>query len=335
MSLSPETIERLWNPAGAFDHPVPRIVAGIAAGGLVLGLAGVLVMGRLGRLSDAARADISKRCLTWAVLAPAILGPILLGAAPTIVMLTVASLLCYREFARACGLFRERLISALVVLGIVLLGAAAIDNYYRFFQGVPGTGVAVIAALAVLQDRPAGYIQRVALGALALLLFGASLAHYSFLANDRDYRPILCTIIFGVQAGDILAYICGKAFGQRQAFPNTSPRKTLAGHVGSILLTTPLVIWLGHLTFRGEPMDDWARLLIFGLIVSVGGQLGDLILSSIKRDLGVKDLATTLPGHGGFSDRFNSSLLVAPAAFHLINFCQGIAVGEPARLFTN
>jgi phosphatidate cytidylyltransferase len=66
----------------------------------------------------------------------------------------------------------------------------------------------------------------------------------------------------------------------------------------------------------------------------VGAQAGDLMLSSIKRDIGIKDMGAILPGHGGVLDRFNSLLLVAPAAFHFIQFFVGFGMGQPARLIT-
>ena len=68
--------------------------------------------------------------------------------------------------------------------------------------------------------------------------------------------------------------------------------------------------------------------------VVIGAQFGDLVLGSIKRDLGVKDLAGTLPGHGGISDRVNSLLLVAPAAFHFVGYLVGVGLDKPARIFT-
>jgi phosphatidate cytidylyltransferase len=75
-------------------------------------------------------------------------------------------------------------------------------------------------------------------------------------------------------------------------------------------------------------------LILLGLLVSAGGQLGDLMLSSIKRDLGIKDMGVTIPGHGGLLDRFNSLLLVAPATFHYVGFFLGIGLEQPRRIIT-
>ena len=71
-----------------------------------------------------------------------------------------------------------------------------------------------------------------------------------------------------------------------------------------------------------------------GFLLSFAGQCGDLVLSSIKRDLSIKDMGAAIPGHGGLLDRFDSLLLAAPALFHYINYFVGVAIDQPARVFT-
>ncbi len=80
-------------------------------------------------------------------------------------------------------------------------------------------------------------------------------------------------------------------------------------------------------------MDRWILLLGLGAIVSIGGQAGDLMLSSIKRDLGIKDMGVVIPGHGGMLDRFNSILLVASAAFRHIGYFVGFGLDQPVRIY--
>ena len=100
------------------------------------------------------------------------------------------------------------------------------------------------------------------------------------------------------------------------------------------MLTTTLVSTVGHFVFAGSRVDTPARLIGLGLIVSVAGQFGDLMVSSIKRDIGIKDMGVTIPGHGGLLDRFDSILLVAPAVFHYIGLFRGFGVDQPVRIFT-
>jgi phosphatidate cytidylyltransferase len=133
---------------------------------------------------------------------------------------------------------------------------------------------------------------------------------------------------------DIFAYIVGKTMGRRKLAPNTSPNKTLGGALGALVLTTTLAAFLGHFAFIGTAMDHPGKLILVGFILSFTGQLGDLTLSSIKRDLGIKDWAATFPGHGGLLDRFNSLLFAAPAVFHYIGYIQGVGLDQPSRIIT-
>ena len=81
-------------------------------------------------------------------------------------------------------------------------------------------------------------------------------------------------------------------------------------------------------------MEGGLPLLGLGLVVSLSGQFGDLMLSSIKRDLGVKDIGQVLPGHGGLLDRFDSLLLAAPAYFHYVGYFRGFGLDQPVRILT-
>jgi phosphatidate cytidylyltransferase len=114
--------------------------------------------------------------------------------------------------------------------------------------------------------------------------------------------------------------------------PNTSPNKTLAGSIGALLLTTALVAVVGRAIFRGGDLGEWPSLLLLGALLSIAGQMGDLTLSSIKRDLGIKDMGSVIPGHGGVLDRANSLLLSAPAVFHYVGYFRGFGLDQPTRI---
>ena len=126
----------------------------------------------------------------------------------------------------------------------------------------------------------------------------------------------------------------GKTIGRRKLLPNTSPNKTLGGALGAVVLTSLLAAGIGHYVFLDTPLDRTLHLLVLGLIISVLGQCGDLVISSIKRDLGVKDMADVIPGHGGLLDRFDSLLLVAPALFHYIGYFWELGLDQPTHIFT-
>ena len=195
-----------------------------------------------------------------------------------------------------------------------------------------GKGVFIAAATTILADRPQGYLQRVALGIAGFMLFGGAWAHVGYLANDQHYCGYIILLLVSVQLNDIFAYICGKTFGHRKLCTHTSPNKTIGGAAGAVVLTTIVVFLLGKSVFAGTALANPGVLIALGALLSIAGQLGDLMLSSIKRDLGIKDMGDLIPGHGGLLDRFDSVLLAAPVFFHLINYYLGVAVDQPARL---
>lgn len=332
--MTEATQQRLFDFGQAFDHPVTLWATIVIGALLVFSMVLVVILNKMGKLSPEHYDELKKRILSWCVIAPVLVVPILMGAFWVILGATVLGLLCYREYARAIGLFRHFEISACVVVGILLIGLAAMDHWYNFFLALPALGVILIAAVAILADRPEGYIQRVALGAFGFLLFGVCIGHFAYLANDSSFRPVLLLLLVAVESNDVFAYITGKLFGKRKLAPKTSPNKTIGGALGAMLCTTVLIFLLGRLVFAGGEMAGVLHLIGLGLVVSVAGQLGDLMLSSIKRDLGIKDMGAAIPGHGGLLDRFDSLLLVAPAFFHYVGYFRGFGLDQQVRIFT-
>jgi len=306
-----------------------------AAGAVLLLAAGVIgLLSATGRGSPALRRELWLRLGSWAVLLPLMLGPVLLGRPWVIGAVTLLGLLCLREYDRATGLFREPVMAGAVAVGILFVNFAALDHWYNFFMALFPLTVAVLAVVSLPLDRPAGYIQRTGLAVFAFILFGAGLAHLGYMANDRNYQPLVLLLLTAVAINDVFAFTAGKLMGGPKLLPATSPNKTISGARGALCGTTLLVAGVGWFIFRGTPMDRPALLLGLGVIVSVAGQAGDLMLSSIKRDLGIKDMGSVIPGHGGLLDRFNSLLLVAPAVFHYVQYVVGLGMDQPTRLIT-
>jgi phosphatidate cytidylyltransferase len=131
--------------------------------------------------------------------------------------------------------------------------------------------------------------------------------------------PVLAT-----WASDTGAYAVGRTMGRHKLLPSVSPGKTIEGSVGgllgSVLVTWLLTRWLlrpaAHLDFRWAPVG----VILFGAMVSAVGQVGDLAKSLLKRDAGVKDSSTLIPGHGGVLDRVDSLLFVLPVSYVLFGW---------------
>ncbi len=326
--------QRLFDVRQAFTDPVVFWLSIVVTSLLAIAPVVILALSRAGKVDTVRRHELMLRWRSWMILVPMMALPVLAGAAYFIVGVGILSLLCYREYARATGLFRERIASLLVVAGIGAITFTVIDNWYNFFVALPSLTIILIVTACILSDRPQGYIQRVGLAVLGYMLFGVCLGHLGYFANSPGYRPIVFLLLMATELNDIFGYITGKLFGRRKLAPQTSPNKTIGGAIGAATLTLILVATLGHYVFRGTPLDQPVHLIALGLIVGVLGQMGDLLLSSVKRDVGIKDMGSLLPGHGGLLDRFDSLVLVAPAAFHYIGYFDQVESYPWPRIFT-
>ena len=116
-----------------------------------------------------------------------------------------------------------------------------------------------------------------------------------------------------VWATDTGAYLCGVAFGRRPLAPRISPKKTVEGAIGG-LVAAGLTGWVCSRDL--VPFVTPLAGTVLGVAAGVAAQLGDLVESLIKRDVGIKDTAPLLPGHGGILDRFDSLLFTAPVLYY-------------------
>jgi phosphatidate cytidylyltransferase len=134
---------------------------------------------------------------------------------------------------------------------------------------------------------------------------------------QRSVGPgMLLALVLLTQLNDVAQYCWGRTLGRRRITPTVSPNKTWAGFIGG--LTTTIVVagligpWLTPLTLEHAL---WA-----GAIIALGGFIGDVTISAIKRDIGVKDASAMLPGHGGVLDRIDSLTYTAPLFFHYVYY---------------
>jgi phosphatidate cytidylyltransferase len=334
--MDPSSLEHLFGWRSALGDSFTPAITLCIAGLFLLAGAVIRVYSWKSRMNAGICAELQARWKSWGWIALGIFVPVWLGAAWVMLAVLLLSLACHREFARATGLIREKAINGIIVLGILALTIAAFDHFDRLFFAITPLTVGMITIITVPQDRPTGYLKRIGLGITSFLLFGCSFGYLGLIANDRHYRAILLLILWCVVLNDICASCIGKMLGRSQLLPRTSPKKTLAGSVGAGIVTTVVVAALAHLVFRDTPMDSYPSLLFLGILVAVLGQMGDLVVSAIKRDLGMKDLGNVLPGHGGWLDRFDSLVLVPPAVFYFLSYRLGpLASDMPARILTN
>ncbi|MER7895335.1 phosphatidate cytidylyltransferase [Streptomyces sp. NPDC096046] len=201
---------------------------------------------------------------------------------------------------------------------LALGGAAMIVAGY--VRGAEGAWVAMaLTALAVLVWRmtepPEGYLRDVTAGLFAAFYvpFLATFVAMMLTADDGPERVL--TFLLLTVVSDTGAYAVGWRFGRHKLAPRISPGKTREGLLGAI----SFAMVAGALCTQFL-IDDgaWWQGLVLGLAVAVTATLGDLGESMIKRDLGIKDMGTLLPGHGGIMDRLDSLLPTAPVVWLLL-----------------
>jgi phosphatidate cytidylyltransferase len=332
--MNEQARERLFGYELAFDHPLTLWLTVAVGAVLLLAVLVIALLSRSGRVSPALRRELWLRTRSWVFLILCVWLPVLAGAFWAVLALLLVSLWCWREYSRATGLFREHLLSAVAVLAILLLYFAVLDHWYNFFMALAPLGLVSLAIVTIPLDRPQGYIQRVGLALFGYLLLGVAWGHLAYMTNDWDYRPLVLLVLVAVALSDVAAFTSGRLFGRRKLLPETSPNKTVAGALGAILLSTLFVAAASGPLFAGTAIAGWGWRLLLGFLVGALAQLGDLMLSSIKRDLGIKDMGRSIPGHGGMLDRVNSLLLVAPAVFHFVGYFNGIGDDQPFRILT-
>lgn len=291
----------------------PRTIALIvtAVGALLLGWIITLIAWRCGRLSASVHDELIRRMRTWAVIIPAASLPILLGPVALAAGITVLGLFLFREFARATGIRMDRALGFPVLVGFAVVAAAMIRQQYSLLLFSAPLFATLTMAGGLLKDRPAGYLKRIGCANLGFMICAVWPAHLGFLAQWTS-PALLLWMVLAVELNDVFAYLSGKLFGRRALCPNTSPGKTRGGLIGSLVVTTVFITLSGLLLFRDDLVGDVRFLVPLGLVLSLTGTVGDLILSSIKRDLHLKDLAELLPGHGGLLDRCDSLVFAAP-----------------------
>lgn len=154
---------------------------------------------------------------------------------------------------------------------------------------------------------------------IVVLLLFFLLPYYMFIDEFDAGRYLIWYTILGAWVTDIFAYFIGSKFGKHKLCPDISPKKSIEGAVAGVIgcIITLIVYTLILNNYCGFVIN-YISVIIISLIISVFGQLGDLVASSIKRTTGIKDFGNFLPGHGGILDRIDSLLFVAPVIYYFL-----------------
>jgi phosphatidate cytidylyltransferase len=284
--------------------------------------------------------ELTRRIAFGVVAAPLALAIIFAGGAALAALLAVASAIAAWEFfriARAAGH------APFGDLGCALAGLFPLAVHARYLGYIqPRLAYLALVLLLLLSitiwargvaGRPLGSAATTVLGVLytgGLLSFGYAIRYHDYAAGGIHLGPISLAaggVLLGLPviltwATDTGAYFVGRAVGGRKLIPSVSPAKTVSGAIGGVAASV-LVTWL-YVAFVLRPTAQLAMtvggIIIFGLGVSVAAQIGDIFESLLKREAGVKDSSTLLPGHGGVLDRLDSLFFVLPTAHVMLGW---------------
>lgn len=265
--------------------------------------------------SQAAASDFTMRVASGLVVFGLFLGSLVLGGwwfAGFVILAMVVSL---GEFYATLRTVDYRPVALFGLLGVILMGFGAAQNGPVAIGG----WAAAIAVLVVLFFSLAP--RRHAMENASVTVMGMAwvgLLSFAILI-EQGPQPIayIMFVVFLVAFNDMGAYFVGRSFGKRKLAPELSPNKTVEGLFGGLVASLMVASILT--TFPAWEAIGITRGLVIAAVVGVFAPLGDLIESSIKRSMGVKDMGSVLPGHGGMLDRIDSFLLAVPAIFFVLS----------------
>jgi phosphatidate cytidylyltransferase len=247
-----------------------------------------------------------KRIATAVLLIPVVIWLVLVAPRWAFIAgAALVGLLAYREFDSIAGARSWWAGAALGVAVFLVPRGWTID-------------AVIVAALVlmILQLRNADLANAVASAGSTLLgityIFGALLTAV-WLREINPHWLMLALLVSW--AGDTAAMYVGKAFGRRKLAPRISPGKTWEGSIASVAGALAGAVLYARFLIPGAPA---ATVLAIGAAANVAGQFGDLAESAIKRGAGVKDSGSSLPGHGGWLDRIDSSLFAIPVTYVIV-----------------
>ena len=190
----------------------------------------------------------------------------------------------------------------------IVLGLVTVSTFCWYLFGVVQARATVNAAVTLF-----GFLWVGMLGSFAALLLK--------MPNRQGVAFLLGAVIATV-VNDLGGWFFGSQFGSRPLMPDISPNKTVEGVAGGVVSSVLITMFvLG--VFPG--VEPWTvpKAFVLALVVAVVGTLGDLCESMVKRDLGIKDMGTLLPGHGGVMDRFDAMLFALPATYFVVSLLFG------------
>ena len=274
--------------------------------------------------------ELGQRIASWWVMAAVFTAAILLSRVASIAFLGFVSFLALKEYLSIIPTRRaDRRVLLWAYLAIPLQYYwVATEWYGMFIIFVPVYMFLFLPLPMLIIGQTEGFLRAIGTLHWGLMATVFAISHTAFLlvlpggevvkgdGMAAGGAGLLLFLVVLTQFNDVAQYVWGRLFGQSRVIPRISPNKTWAGLIGGFITTVLLAAALApHLT----PFDP-AGAYAAGAIISIAGFVGDITISALKRDLGIKDTGSLLPGHGGILDRIDSLTYTAPLFFHFTRY---------------
>ena len=305
------------NISGEIQIVIFIILAILVFSSIVLGIWGLFSKSKM-------LTELKTRTKSWWIMCTLFITATIISNVITYVCIGFLSFAALREFYSVIKLRKSDRAGMLwCYLAIPVQYYLAYRGWYELFiVFIPVFMFVWIPFILVLQGETKMIMSSMAGLPTSLMLCVFGLSHMAYLISLPEIdgfsaggKGLLLFLIFITQINDVMQFIWGKLIGKHKILPKISPNKTWGGFIGGIISS----VFIGYLMSFLTPLNDWQVIVVSFFIAGVGF-VGDVVLSAIKRDMGVKDMGQAIPGHGGVLDRIDSLALTTPTFFHLVYF---------------
>lgn len=306
----------------AVKPPVLYALGGIFA---VLAVATLVVRFLRWRRPSVDDRELAQRVNSWWVMVSVFTLAIALDRQVSLVFFAFVSFLALKEYFSLIPTRRaDRRVLFWAYLAIPLQYGWIADEWYgMFIIFIPVYAFLFLPMRMVMIGETQHFLRAAGTIHWGLMTLVFSLSHLAFLlvlpeaeATVAGGAGLVLFLVLLTEGNDVAQYLWGKLLGRHKIVPRVSPNKTWEGFIGGFLTTAGLAVlmapWL-------TPMSR-AHALGAGLMIAWAGFIGDVVISALKRDLGVKDSGSLIPGHGGILDRIDSLTYTAPLFFHFLRY---------------
>ncbi|GJH42383.1 protein YnbB [Pasteurella canis] len=268
--------------------------------------------------------NLNARINAWWVMILIIFTAAFMGFYGVIALFFLISFMALREFLSLIYIRRGdhlALAACFYVILPVQYYFIAIDWFSMFTIFIPVYAFLFLPILSALLGDASHFLDRSTKVQWAIMISVFCISHIPAILTldiagfEGKHLLLMIFLILVVQASDVLQYVWGKLFGKHKIAPTLSPSKTVEGFVGGVISASIL----GGLLYWLTPFTPIQAILI-SLLICLMGFLGGLVMSAIKRSMGVKDWGNMISGHGGMLDRMDSLCFAAPIFFHVVRY---------------